>query len=552
MISKLIPVFKRVICLTAILIILSCSLIYSAIAIEEDLSISGTAFLDLDSNGIKASTEPGLADYTIYWDANKNGTIDADERKAKTDNSGKYSLSNLSKGTYIIRQDIRVADKFRPSSPKEGYYSVNLTGNSLELDFGNSLPSTSDFDNLILLGIGILALIFIGSGLYALGKSWSELSSSDKEDRRTRTLILLASAFILLVLGIYLAILLIQLSRNLTAPETLPGSFALVTPVILTLLVFGAVLVMLYAQTKLQQKDEVGGMRKTMAGLLVIGLVAVVLFSLSGTINPANQNIVTQFIQLVGIVVAFYFGTKATEDAYKGSGKDGVDTVKGEAKDIEINKVTFDKSTRQILISGTNKKGRAFTVNKVSIKDGNKKTLIEKPIEVPVGEVPLDFSVTVTLNPNEPDILNKAGKNWTITLDTTLGTINCDKISSVPGDSKAENKGTGKDLKIESVTYDESEGQIVINGTKKEEEEFTVSEVTIKLGDKPLVDKKKPKSQEVKPLSREFTVTIVAEEKQKEGLKNAIGEKCTITLKMDGTDISRERTLTSKKPEDPT
>jgi hypothetical protein len=559
MFSKLIPVLKRVICLTTILIILSSSLISSAIAIEENLSISGTAFLDLDSNGIKASNEPGLARLTIYWDENKNRELDAGEKKAITDDSGKYNFRGLSNGTYIIWQSD--SDKFQLSSPKEGYYSVNLTGNNLELDFGNSLPSTSDYNNLILLGIGILALIFIGSGLYALRKSWSELSSSDKEDRRTRTLILLASAFILLVLGIYLAILLIQLSRNLTASETLPGSFALVTPVILTLLVFGAVLVMLYAQTKLQQKDEVGGMRKTMAGLLVIGLVAVVLFSLTGTINPANQNIVTQFIQLVGIVVAFYFGTKATEDAYKGAGRETADTGKDLEKDIKIKSVALDESKKQIVIEGTNEKRRNFNVTNAIIEESRpedtKKESLFKTKEfafTPIGEALSEFQVFISLSKDELEKIKKAGKKCTVSLETDVGAIiKCGPIGGVAGDGNAEDEGAGKDLDIESVTYYESEGQIVINGTKEKGQKFTVSEVGIKFGDKPLVDKKTPKSQKLDQSSTEFTVTIVAEEKEeKERLKNAIGKKCTITLKVDGTPISRDCTITSEEPEDPT
>ena len=444
MFSKRINGLKRAVYLTMILVIFLSSLIYSAIASGENFSISGTKFLDLDSNGIKAPSEPGLAGYIIYLDANKNRQWDADELRAITEENGKYSLSGLSNRTYIIRESISNDDKFRPSSPKEGYYSINLTGNKSEIDFGNSMPSISDYAISIL--FGIIALIFILSGLIALYKSWSELSGSDREDRRTRTLIKLASAFILLILGWYLLILLTQLSRSITGAETAQGSFALVTPVILTLLVFGAVLIMLYTQTKLQQENEVGGMRKTMAGLLAIGLIVVVLFSLSGTINPANENIVTQFIQLVGIVIAFYFGSKATEDAYKGAGKDAGDA----SKDLEIKDAKLD--AKQIEIAVANKNKRNFTVNGVRIEDNSGKLLIDKDITYPVSEANTEFSLLVALKNEEIEMLSKAGdKQCKITIKTTIGdkTSTC-KIGSIAGAGEGAGDAS-KDLEIKDA-----------------------------------------------------------------------------------------------------
>jgi len=55
-------------------------------------------------------------------------------------------------------------------------------------------------------------------------------------------------------------------------------------------------------------------MRKTIAGILVIGLVAVVLFSLTAS-GIENKDIVTQYIQLVGVIIAFYFGSRVAGDA---------------------------------------------------------------------------------------------------------------------------------------------------------------------------------------------------------------------------------------------
>ena len=527
MFSKRIYRLKRAVYLTIILVVFLSSLINSAIASGENFSISGTKFLDLDSNGIKAPSEPGLAGYIIYLDANKNKQWDADELRAITEENGKYSLSGLSNRTYIIRESISNNDKFRPSSPKEGHYSINLTGNKSEIDFGNSMPSISDYAISIL--FGILALIFILFGLIALYKSWSELSSSDREDRRTRTLIKLASAFILLILGWYLLILLTQLSRSITGAETVQGSFALVTPVILTLLVFGAVLIMLYTQTKLQQKDEVGGMRRTMAGLLAIGLIAVVLFSLSGTIDPANENIVTQFIQLVGIVIAFYFGSKATEDAYKGAGKDA-----GEAsKDLEIKDAKLDAKKIEIAVANKNK--RNFTVNGVRIEDDKGNELINKDLTYPVSEANTEFSVLVTLTDEEIQTLSAAGdkdKQCKITIKTTIGdkTSTCKIAKGAGKDTGDASKDLGKDLEITKVTFDDSKGEIEIIGTKKNEKKFEVTEVSIKDDEKKtLIEKKKPTS--INQTSSEFTAKITVRDEEKQSIKNAINKKCDITIK---------------------
>lgn len=421
MISSISAGLRRTAYLTIILILFSILIIQFAGAKEENLSISGTKFLDIDSNGIKTPSEPGLAGYTIYWDANNNARWDATEDQVSTDENGRYIFSNLSSGTYIIRESVSSKDKFQLSSPQNGYYSVNLTNKDKKgLDFGNSIPLVSDYVISIL--FGFLALILIVSGLYALYKSWSEpktLGGEQESDKKTKMRIQVASGFILLILGLYLLIILLQLSRNLIGAETMINSFALVTPVVLTLLIFGAVLLMLYTQTKLRQKDEVGGMRKTMAGLLVVGLIAVVLFSLSGMINKDSQNIITQYIQLVGIVIAFYFGTKATEDAYKGAGKKD----EGDAeKDLDITEVTYDGNAIRMSIS--NSKKRNFTLKGVSIKDeDNSKFTYTYPEGAAVSESLDPYQAAISVVGDKKSLMDALDftKEYTITIDTTIG-----------------------------------------------------------------------------------------------------------------------------------
>jgi uncharacterized membrane protein YozB (DUF420 family) len=453
------------------LILFSILFVQLAGAGGENLSISGTNFLDIDSNGIKAPSEPGLAGYTIYWDKDNNTRWDAGEDYVLTDENGKYNLSKLSNGTYIIRELVSSGNKFQPSSPRYGYYSVNLTDKNVTgRDFGNSIPlAIPEFTILILLGL--FALFFIAAGLIVLYKGLSEIKILDGEqkgDKRTKIQILVASGFILLILGLYLLIIILQNSRNIAGGGTalMGNSYALVTPVVLTLLVFGVVLLMLYTQTKLKQKDDTGVMRKTIAGLLVVGLIAVVLFALNGTINNENQDIIIQYIQLVGIVIAFYFGTRATEDAYKGARTSEGKADEGDAKkDLDIKDVTYENSAISMSIS--NAKKRNFTLKGVSIKDGEKELFAFTYPEpgMPVSEA-LDPYMTGPLKVGKDEMDGfDTTREYTITIDTSIGQksvtrkINGKTDKEETGKEKTDKEKTGEEKTGEEKTGEEKTGE---------------------------------------------------------------------------------------------
>lgn len=405
-----------------------------------NLSISGTKFLDLNSNSIRDNSDPALPGYLIYIDDDNNTKWDQGENYTKTAQNGGYFFQNLSSGVYVIRELVSSGDKFQPSYPQKGYQLANLTGKAATgVDFGSSMPAATkesngpNTDSIISILLAIFAFILIVAGLIALYRAWKELNSLEpKEDKGTKIQMLIASGFILLFLGLYLAISLLQFSKNLTGEEIIimGNSFAVVTPVILSLLVLGAVLLMLWAQNTLKSENETGGMRKTIAGLLVIGLIAVVLFSLSGTIKNENQNIITQYIQLVGIVIAFYFGSKATSDAYKGAAEGN----KGDAnKDLEITNATYDANEGQIVITGFNKNKRAFDVTGVYIDDGLKPLIDKTIVGVAVSESLLEFPVTVAgLTTEEKANMEAlaAGQKYNITIKTTMGdkTAQCEIV----------------------------------------------------------------------------------------------------------------------------
>jgi hypothetical protein len=89
-------------------------------------SIAGTVFNDANSNGLRASTEKGLAGVTVYLDANKDGKQEMSERATTSDAAGAFHFNALLAGTYRVRQ---VAPPgFRATAPAAGYYDIILAG----------------------------------------------------------------------------------------------------------------------------------------------------------------------------------------------------------------------------------------------------------------------------------------------------------------------------------------------------------------------------------------------------------------------------------------
>jgi len=68
------------------------------------VSISGMKFNDVNGNGVKDAGDAGLQGWTIYLDANGNDTLNTGETTVTTDVNGNYSFTNLTAGTYRVRE----------------------------------------------------------------------------------------------------------------------------------------------------------------------------------------------------------------------------------------------------------------------------------------------------------------------------------------------------------------------------------------------------------------------------------------------------------------
>lgn len=405
-------------------ILLAISFAQFAVATDGNISISGIKFLDANSNGKLDPSEQPLQGYTIYIHKDNTGQLQQGDPVSITDAAGKYGFINIPK-TGFVRELVSSGDQFHPSSPINGYNLADVTNETKDkLDFGNSMPMAADSasNRLLLISIGIVALFIILGGGYVLFKGLSKLDSLTNEDikKDRKTTIQIVCGFILLILGLYLLISLAQISRNPINGAAIGTSslFLLITPALLAFLAFGAVLLMLYAHFKLRE-DEPGVMRKTIAGLLVVGLLVVIFFALTGEIKDKSVTIISQYIELVGIIIAFYFGSRAAGDVTEKANKIASAGAKGANKSIDMLVAEVkenDPQTRTIKV--VNKQGKDFKVSKVTIEDVNTGAKIEKSVDPILDSSGGTADVTIALTDAEkiePNIKHK------IIVTTSLG-----------------------------------------------------------------------------------------------------------------------------------
>ncbi|MEA5593183.1 Calx-beta domain-containing protein, partial [Rivularia sp. UHCC 0363] len=80
-------------------------------------SISGFKWNDSNKNGIKDGTEQGLANWTIFLDANDNGKFDSGEVTTTTGSDGNYTFSDVNAGTYHVGEVLQ--PDWQPTFPNQ-------------------------------------------------------------------------------------------------------------------------------------------------------------------------------------------------------------------------------------------------------------------------------------------------------------------------------------------------------------------------------------------------------------------------------------------------
>ena len=101
---------------------------------RQESSIRGTIYADSDHDGIRDTTEHGLAGVTVYLDLDNDEVLDSNEPSTVTgtdlfftpgtDETGSYSFTHLAPGTYHVREV--VPEDQHPTPETESSHSVNL------------------------------------------------------------------------------------------------------------------------------------------------------------------------------------------------------------------------------------------------------------------------------------------------------------------------------------------------------------------------------------------------------------------------------------------
>ena len=166
-------------------------------------------------------------------------------------------------------------------------------------------------------------------------------------------------------------------SATLTVLPPTPGTISerMTTLVVFLILgIFVFLIVLGYQNDKNLNKGE---MRRAIAGTLVIGFVILVFLSLCYKIS--DQQLVIAFIQLVGIVIGFYFGSKTVaekrEVEEKKTGQIKIENVQFPKKGDKIANITirnggdFEVTVDRVYINNELKKTEGETISPKSAKD---------------------------------------------------------------------------------------------------------------------------------------------------------------------------------------
>ena len=106
-------------------------------------SISGVIWNDVNHNQIIDSEEDFLSGLLVYLDTNNNNSLDFGEKSVLTNQDGKYTFSNVSTGTYVVRQVL--PDGYSQTTPRNQFKSTDstVTNNYDEKSLSLSQENTS-------------------------------------------------------------------------------------------------------------------------------------------------------------------------------------------------------------------------------------------------------------------------------------------------------------------------------------------------------------------------------------------------------------------------
>ncbi len=111
-------------------------------------TLSGTLWNDFNGDGVRAVTDVALSGWTVFLDANHNGTVDPTELAQTTDINGQYSFVGLPEGSVTVAEVVQDGWEVAPSFSASVTTSIS-TGLTTTVDFANLQPVPSTINGTI-------------------------------------------------------------------------------------------------------------------------------------------------------------------------------------------------------------------------------------------------------------------------------------------------------------------------------------------------------------------------------------------------------------------
>jgi hypothetical protein len=414
--TQRIEVARKIFLAAASLIVLFFIISPSLCAAGGKYSISGYAFNDANGNGEwNKAEENGLENWIVYIDKNNNYNRDAGEEYRNTNETGYYNISDLENGTYRVREVLH--PDWTPTSVPISYEISVRNANSKEYNFGNiespmSLINPDQVSMLFwiyLIGAAICGIVGLILFIFGAFKCGCNPIKADKGN-----IAKIVAGLSLILFGVYLLGNLKDMSGfgSHLGVDQLP-MWALI---LIVVILFAGLLGIGICKP---DQMESGQMRRAIAGLLVFGFIAILIFSLYDKLPVENKEIVSQYIQLVGIIIGFYFGAKITSDA---SGmKSEINTSKSNEAKIKIGEPTLNKTEKKLQVPVTNASQNIIQVIRIELKDSEDLIHSEKINTQYIHSGTPDIVIATDLKPETLEKITK--NNYTITIRLSDGTF---------------------------------------------------------------------------------------------------------------------------------
>lgn len=104
---------------------------------SQPVTITGFVWNDENGNRVRETDESGLANISVFLDANNNGTFESGETSGVTDSNGAFAMSGLENGDFFIRVDVSsLLIEYNPTTPIHLFKNIGPGKSYDEATFG--------------------------------------------------------------------------------------------------------------------------------------------------------------------------------------------------------------------------------------------------------------------------------------------------------------------------------------------------------------------------------------------------------------------------------